>query len=63
MTWTWLFVWNVIWLIFALAWLSLENHLRGGSPQADSGRNKLERREVGAPRKCHPIRTPRVHRH
>jgi hypothetical protein len=67
MTWTWLFVWNVFWLVFALAWLSLENQLRrgGGSPQAaSSGRNKkLERREVGAPRKCRPVRTPRVHRH
>lgn len=66
MTWTWLFVWNVSWLIFALLYvsLSLETKFGGGSSQGDLGRNKLKRHEVEALRKCRPVRVRalRVHR-
>jgi hypothetical protein len=33
MSWTWLFVWNVSWLLFALVWLSVETKPTGGSLQ------------------------------
>lgn len=64
MTWTWLFVWNVSWLIFALLYVSLETKFGGGSSQGDLGRNKLKRHEVEALRKCRPVRVRalRVHR-
>jgi hypothetical protein len=73
MTWTWLFVWDVFWLVFALLWVSLEGKLGGDPPQGGPGRNnpnKLERREVKpprnrpvrAPRGLRPVRALRVHR-
>jgi len=37
MSWTWLFVWNLSWLVFALLWLSLETKPGGGPPQGSQG--------------------------
>jgi hypothetical protein len=62
MSWTWLFVWNVSWLVFALVYLSLETKLKEGLPQCGQGGKKLERREV-VPPSNRPVRAPRVHRH
>jgi hypothetical protein len=62
MTWTWLFVWNASWFIWALLWLSLQAKLGGDPPQGYPGRNKLERREVEAPRTRRSCRAPRFRR-
>ena len=64
MTWTWLFVWNVSWLTFALLYVSPETKFGGGSPQGDLGRDTLKGREAEALRKCRPVRVRalRVHR-
>jgi hypothetical protein len=60
MTWTWLFVWNVSWLIFAWLYMSLETKVGGEPPQGRLG-PKLERRGVN--RHCNRrVRAPRVHR-
>jgi hypothetical protein len=60
MTWTWLFVWNASWFIFALVYMSLETKLGGEPPQGGAG-GKLERREV-EPLHKRPVRAQRVHR-
>jgi hypothetical protein len=62
MTWTWLFFWNASWLMFALLYMTLETRCGGDSPKGGPGRNKLERREAEAPRKCRPVRARRAHR-
>jgi hypothetical protein len=60
MTWTWLFVWNAYWLVFAWLYMSLETKVGGEPPQASLGL-KLERRRAN--RRCNRrVRAPRVHR-
>jgi hypothetical protein len=61
MTWTWLFVWNASWSIWALLWLSLDTRLGGDPPQGYPGRSEPERREVEPPTH-HPVGAPRIHR-
>ena len=61
MTWTWLFVWNASWFIFALVYISLETKLVGREPPQGGAGGTLERREM-EPFHNRPIRAPRVHR-
>jgi len=62
MSWTWLFVWNLSWLVFALLWLSLETKPGGGPPQEGQGGDKHKRRAVQPPGKFRPVQAPRVYR-
>jgi hypothetical protein len=50
-TWAWLLAWNAFWLVWALAYMSLEAKLGkgGGSPQAGRDRRRLEGRPMGRP--------------
>jgi hypothetical protein len=63
-TWAWLLAWNAFWLVWALAYMSLEAKLGkgGGSQQAGRDRRRLEGRPMGRPRHC-PVGRLRAHRH